>query len=396
MSVDDPELVIDYIQHRTKGKFPKQLLIDNPYTILAGGSVANAIISLAYGEDYPINDFDVFMKVRKNNFIFLPETIVTVSKEVDTQYPANLTSRLEIDSRIQLDDVDCIFVAVTDASHSNKEVTELEFYNIVLASFDLNCVGAGIYYDSSTQSFKVIYTEEFEEFFAVKNKVEIVNIHSQVTVLRLIKKTKELNAYCNLETELQIIGTACNPDNLKSLNYDQIAKHQELMLFKPVIDLALRAKRTDDLEIFYETFGELYDYNKRQLKIKVLRRYFDGTKIQRRNILTLMEYNSQLFIQFINHSGKGFIEDIQYSREDIKQIMFFLLSRPYFLPLFLGLDTFSDVIKRYALITPFQQELIFADVKENEFPVSDKKIKDLIGEGSIVYNSIDNDIKYIL
>jgi hypothetical protein len=334
--------VIRYIEGQGK-KFPHSAL-KRDTCILAGGSVANAIISIWKQKQYPINDFDIF--VNHNSVDYLDfrnsDSIATVTD--DTSYPAQMTSRLHIMKRETFGECDFISVAVTDEHKNLREPNNELFYTTVLNSFDLNCVQAGIYWDHNRLEYVLTTTPEFDRFLQ-RNKVEVVNVHSNVTFLRMLKKADELQSAIDVMEELQVIRVSCNPANLNELTEEQAIKHvrylEELPRMKRKVLSGIDRTVKEDRSAFvpegifqaiYDSFADLGKLNKRPLKIKIVRAYIQGTREQKINILQFLDIIPYTFAEIVLSVPDllTWISTKPYHKEEIRQYLYFHIQNPTF------------------------------------------------------------------
>ena len=167
--------------------------------ILAGGAVANTILSLLEKKEYPINDIDIFIETDEENSSvfretesdFIPSTYGPMFENVDG-YKVVSSSNAGLINEIK----------VKRCSEYKKEY-EPPLAQTITKAFDINQTQIAI--DLKTK--KIYYTPEFIEFLK-KRELKIVfpstPFHSLV---RLIYKSKELNARVNLLKMVRIAST---------------------------------------------------------------------------------------------------------------------------------------------------------------------------------------------
>ena len=174
---------------------------------LAGGAVANTLLSMKYGDKYPINDLDIFIESEEKDDPFDMEyrssmaptrtqelTILSGYYEGELSYDHGSNYRiLEVER-------DGLLNWITISRVSDR--SNLRNYSYILNGFDFNCCQVGI--DLKTN--ELYYTEEFEEFLNTK-QLDVTAIYTPAhTAIRLFKKKKELNCYCDVEKCMELLS----------------------------------------------------------------------------------------------------------------------------------------------------------------------------------------------
>jgi hypothetical protein len=169
---------------------------------LAGGAVANTILTLEYGGDYPINDMDIFQVTRfaplehgKMPHRHVAKTLfytgyfgVGCYNDPERGYTVLETKRDGL--------VNTINVQLTKGFGSKED------YEMILKGFALNCCQAGI--DLESKEFICAPTfASFLETMQLKVHYPWTPFH---TAIRLPKKQKELKCYCNYPTETKYLS----------------------------------------------------------------------------------------------------------------------------------------------------------------------------------------------
>ena len=167
--------------------------------ILAGGAVANTILSLLDKKEYPINDIDIFIETDEENSSilretekdFIPSSYGPLFKNVDGYKVVSSKNKGLINE-----------IKVKRCSEYKKEY-EPPFAQTLIKAFDINQTQVAI--DLKTK--KIYYTPEFVDFLK-KRELKIVfpstPFHSLV---RLIYKSKELNARVNIQKAVRMVST---------------------------------------------------------------------------------------------------------------------------------------------------------------------------------------------
>lgn len=199
-------------------------LISPSSNFIAGGSVSNILISMVHGGTPVINDIDIYKEVKEKQQVNGEVGGSIQTRKVNDWYPATYIN--EDGLEIIDDSYGRIFVAENGARmrvfrHCRKNIFNIieflyeDYRNhnqkiiktrdmVVLEGFDLNCCKAGINLDTK----KIIYTPEFVEFLETK-QLKIVNPCAPVhSTIRLYKKMKDIDCFCNIEHEMRFLTVA--------------------------------------------------------------------------------------------------------------------------------------------------------------------------------------------
>ncbi len=172
---------------------------------LAGGAVANTLLSMKYGKEYPINDLDIFIEdsinstLLNNNYSTTPQRSNGLvveggyhSHELSYDHGSNY--------KILKVNRDGLLNTIVISRINNRNVAR--DYQYILNGFDFNCCQVGIDLNNN----KLYYTDEFIEFLNTK-QLDITAVYTPAhTAIRLFKKKKELDCYCNVEKCLEILS----------------------------------------------------------------------------------------------------------------------------------------------------------------------------------------------
>ena len=173
---------------------------------LAGGAVANTILRMKYGKGthddnlYPINDLDIFVESDHEN---IQGSTPLRTKELVIQegyYAGDIGYDKDSKYRILNVERDGLLNIITISQiidlHNNRD------YMYVLNGFDFNCCQIGI----DLETGKLFYTPQFAEFFRT-NQLDISAMYTPGhTAIRLVKKIKELNCYCDVDKCMEILN----------------------------------------------------------------------------------------------------------------------------------------------------------------------------------------------
>lgn len=173
---------------------------------LAGGAVANTLLSMKYGNAYPINDLDIFIETEEVNDPFEPEfksRTPTRSQELiilSGYYEGELSYDHGSNYRILEVDRDELLNWITISRVSDRD--NIRNYSYILNGFDFNCCQVGI--DLKTN--ELYYTEDFEQFLNTR-QLDVTAIYTPAhTAIRLFKKKKELDCYCDVEKCMELLS----------------------------------------------------------------------------------------------------------------------------------------------------------------------------------------------
>jgi len=159
---------------------------------IAGGSISNLVWELVSGNKAVVNDIDVFI------FDGAIDKIDTDDKTLLFRYQEKETKFWEDYTGMRFSSINKDFYTIVSSEHdgmfnkikykSNKVDTDL-----ILRAFDINCTKVGY----SIEEDKVYYDKDFEEFLQT-GELKISNLMTPShSVIRIVKKKKELN--CNSE-----------------------------------------------------------------------------------------------------------------------------------------------------------------------------------------------------
>lgn len=178
---------------------------------LAGGAVANTLLRMKNKDSeykdnlYPINDLDIFIESEsENNQSNTPlrtkELIIQegyfageIGYDEDSNYRILNVSREGL--------INTITISQIADLQNNRD------YSYILNAFDFNCCQIGI----DLETGNIFYTSHFVEFFK-SNQLDITSLYTPGhTAIRLFKKIKELNCYCNIEKCMEILSQPLIP-----------------------------------------------------------------------------------------------------------------------------------------------------------------------------------------
>lgn len=179
---------------------------------LSGGAVANTLMSYVWGEEYPINDLDIFIDDDHNNRYISSRTPLRSDKLI-IEGDGYMVTKLSYDhgSNYQISSVERDGYLNRIFINSARPNTG---YSYVLNGFDFNCCQVGIDLNNNT----LCYTDSFENFLNNK-QLEVTAIYTPAhTAIRLFKKLDELKCYCNIEESMNLLSQPLLIENIINLS----------------------------------------------------------------------------------------------------------------------------------------------------------------------------------
>ena len=169
---------------------------------LAGGAVANLLMSYLWEGNYPINDLDIFIESEQDLHRYKSTPLRT--NELVVEGDGYMVTKLSYDHgsnyRILNVERDGLLNTIEISRVANRK--KRDDYQYILNGFDFNCCQVGI--DLSNN--KIFYTEEFENFLNHR-QLEVTAVYTPAhTAIRLFKKLDELNCYCDIEGSMEILS----------------------------------------------------------------------------------------------------------------------------------------------------------------------------------------------
>jgi hypothetical protein len=158
--------------------------------LLAGGSIANLIWEYVTGNKAVINDVDIFI-LDGNSRLEKSKRLYEFEKKESVYYDdsyGGINYRNKVNEYYEISDS-----IISDKINEIYYVSNTNDPNIIIESFDLNCVQVGY----SIEEDKFYWTRDFEKF--LKNgELKIVNLLTPGhTLLRMVKKSFELKSNYN-------------------------------------------------------------------------------------------------------------------------------------------------------------------------------------------------------
>jgi hypothetical protein len=182
---------------------------------LGGGAVANLLMSYVWGEDYPINDLDIFIEDDGDTIRQRPNSPVR-SANLSIEGDGYMVTKLSFESgttyRIMGVEREGMLNTIVISKIYDRE--KRKDYNYILNGFDFNCCQVGI----DLESNKLFYTEDFENFLNNK-QLEVTAIYTPShTAIRLFKKIDELKCYCNVDECMELLSQPLITENILKIN----------------------------------------------------------------------------------------------------------------------------------------------------------------------------------
>jgi len=270
--------IIDFLESRETYKKVCQKLASygmgpNVDGFVAGGSVSNILISMLHGGEPVINDIDVYKQTKE--------------KVSNDWYPSTFIDEEGLE--IVNDSYGRIFVGEDGSrmkvlGHSRKGILNIISYHyenytklgvptpteknlVILQGFDLNCCKAGL----DLEKEEIIYTPEFVDYLKTKQLKVIHPCAPIQTTIRIYRKMKDLDCYCDVEHEMRFLTVAAKNVNSgqmsKYIGPETYAKYEKC---KEFVDkyFTLREPKNSE-EIPYSLKDKYYIGNKRNPDIKI-------------------------------------------------------------------------------------------------------------------------------
>ena len=174
---------------------------------LAGGAVANTLLNMKYKKAYPINDLDIFIESKEDGSERLVSTPLRTNNLVieNGYYECSIAYDHGSNYRILEVSREGLLNWITISRVNDRE--NVKNYQYILRGFDFNCCQVGIDLNNN----KLYYTEEFVEFLNTK-QLEVTAVYTPAhTAIRLFKKMKELQCYCNIEKCMELLSQPLIP-----------------------------------------------------------------------------------------------------------------------------------------------------------------------------------------
>lgn len=169
---------------------------------LSGGAVANTILSIVDSKEYPINDLDIFI-VEDDMGDTISNTPIRTDDEITFQdrYENIITSPdLQNSYKIKSTSLDGLINYVY--VHFRRPISNENDYMRILKSFDINCCKVGI----DLSNGNMIIDQDFIDFLNTRQLECTTPVTPAHSVLRLVKKRDELNAYLDKESSFKFLS----------------------------------------------------------------------------------------------------------------------------------------------------------------------------------------------
>jgi len=169
---------------------------------LSGGAVANTILSIIDGKEYPINDLDVFIVEDSMGDCVTTTPLRTDDEIVFQDRYENIITNPDLQNsyRIKSTSLDGLINYVY--VHFRNPISNESDYRRILKSFDINCCKVGI--DLSDRN--MIIDQDFIDFIISRQLECTTPVTPAHSAIRLIKKRDELNAFLDKETSFKFLS----------------------------------------------------------------------------------------------------------------------------------------------------------------------------------------------
>lgn len=208
---------------RVLGSYDTKKELPNIKGFISGGSVANILISMLHGGDPVINDIDVYQetKEKQRQEDWYPTTYINeeglelVNDNYGGVYIAEDGLRMKVVGHSRKDIFNIIKYRYEHGGIRGSSKS-LDKNMVILQGFDLNCCKAGL----DLEKEEIVYTPDFVEFLKTKQLRVIHPCAPIQTTIRIYRKMRDLNCYCNVDHEVRFLTLAS-----KKVSGDQINKH---------------------------------------------------------------------------------------------------------------------------------------------------------------------------
>ena len=270
-------------EYDTKNDFES---VGGTVNFIAGGSVSNILISMVHGGNPVINDIDIYKEVKEvhsqdplnpalkytNKHEWYPATYVNEEglEMVDDSYGrifvAENGARMRVVRHLRkniFNVIEFLYEDYRNFTTNNKKTKE----TVILEGFDLNCCKAGI--DIKTES--IVYTPEFLEFLETK-QLKITSPCAPIqSTIRLYKKMKDLDCFCDIEHEMKFLTVASkhiqSGQMAKYIGPETYVKYEKI---KDFVDIYFKLREPKDSnEIPHSLKEKYYIGNKRNPDVNI-------------------------------------------------------------------------------------------------------------------------------
>ncbi len=217
---------------------------------LCGGAVANILMKLKWGGDYPINDLDIFVETKKYKETSTPTrtdklALNTEYQHLNASYNHGNCYRIVSSDRDGMINIVKVFRESRDKSDN---------YMYILKGFDLNCTQVGI----DLKTGQMLYTKEFNQFLKDKQLKVVAPYTPAHTAIRLFKKIDELGCYCDVDGQMKLLSQPFNNPTMQ--RYDRYYAGVFAMFFG-VKYKEMYEKYEEQLKPYFRMVS-LFDYKK--------------------------------------------------------------------------------------------------------------------------------------
>lgn len=247
---------------------------DKSKGFIAGGSVSNILFSLIHGGNAVVNDIDVYWQVKEETdkpkanaeSVYVNEDGLEM---VDDAYGRMFVSDSGSSMRVVKHSRKGIFNNIEHLYEERKRYgVDIKPKNLViLEGFDLNCCKSGIDLENGV----IFYTQEFVEFLQTK-QLKVVSPCAPIqTTIRLQKKMKDLDCFCDFEHEMRFLTVAA-----KHIHGGQMTKfigpetYEKYEKYKHIVDKYFTLRELKNVDELPYTLREVYEKDdKKNPKIKL-------------------------------------------------------------------------------------------------------------------------------
>ena len=238
--------------------------------LLAGGAVGNELYNMVHAWNLEVADLDVFHVVATVSPNCMTEYMRMTQKmphrsiglDIRTLYDYSEKSyypwivnkaTYTVTSTRRKGLLNDVSVVVSTYKHSPK----YDNNEVILEGFDLNCCQAGL----DLKTGQLIYTKAFEDFLNTRQLQVTYPATPMHSAIRLPKKVRELNCYCDYDTEMELLAQVQNHftarQNAINTPAERKVMHIAPYFGKKYYEDYLKHKEILDNYYKYEQYGNL-------------------------------------------------------------------------------------------------------------------------------------------
>lgn len=276
------EEIIEFLESKDTYKKVCQILasydvkkeIGNIKGFIAGGSVSNILISMLHGGEPIVNDIDIYQEVKEENgrgdwyptSFINEEGLEILNDEYGRIFVDESGARMKVNGHSRRGIINFI-TYVYNKSGWGKPHTQSGKNKIILHGFDLNCCKAGLDLENS----EIVYNSDFVEYLRTKQLKVIHPCAPIQTAIRIYKKMRDLDCYCDVEHEMRFLTVAFkNVQSAQICRYIGVETYSKYQQYKDFVGKYFKLRKPENSEeIPYSLRKDYYIGNKVNPKINI-------------------------------------------------------------------------------------------------------------------------------